>query len=342
MKVLVTGHSGFIGAVAAPLLVEAGHDVVGVDTGYFEGCDFGNSASGPTFPVMQKDLRRIEAADLAGFNAVVHLAALSNDPLGDLDAELTYDINLRGTLRLALLAKEAGVERFVFSSSCSSYGAAGDHLLDESASLNPVTPYAISKVKTEQELTRLADDRFSPVFLRNGTAYGVSPRLRLDLALNNLVAHAFTTGVVFLMSDGSPWRPIVHIRDITAAMIAALQAPREVIHAEAFNVGRNSENYRIRELAQIVTEVVPGSRIEYSPTAGPDKRTYRVDCSKIERRLPGFRPQWDARRGAEELYHAYREAGLARKDLEGPRYMRLGHIQRLRHEGRLDPALYWT
>lgn len=342
MRVLLTGHSGFIGAVTAPMLVEAGHEVVGLDAGFFAGCDFGPLDAGPSFPAIAKDVRRLVASDLEGFDAVVHLAALSNDPLGDIDAELTYDINLRGTLRLAELAKAAGVERFVFSSSCSTYGAAGDDLLDENAAFNPVTPYAVSKVEAEREMARLADDRFSPVFLRNATAYGVSPRLRLDLVLNNLVAHALTTGLVYLMSDGSPWRPIVHVRDIAAAMIAALAAPREAIHAEAFNVGRNSENYRIRELAEIVAEVVPGSRLEYSPTAGPDKRTYRVDCSKIERQLPAFRPEWDARRGAEELYQAYRDAGLTREDLEGPRYKRLAQVQRLLAEGRLDASLYWT
>ena len=342
MRVLVTGHSGYIGAVAAPMLMAAGHELAGLDAGLFAGCDFGEPDSGPSFPSVRKDVRRLEAGDLAGFDAVVHLAALSNDPLGDIDAELTYDINLRGTLRLAALAREAGVERFVFASSCSTYGAAGDGFLDESAAFNPVTPYAVSKVEAEREMAKLADDRFSPIFLRNATAYGVSPRLRLDLVLNNLVAHAFTSGRVLLMSDGSPWRPIVHIRDIAAAMIAVLAAPREAIHAEAFNVGRNAENYRIRELAEIVAEVVPGSRVEVSPTAGPDKRTYRVDCSKIERVLPGFRPQWDARRGAEELYQAYRRAGLTREDLAGPRYKRLAHVQRLLGEGRLDSALYWT
>jgi nucleoside-diphosphate-sugar epimerase len=342
MRLLLTGHSGYIGAVAGPMLAAAGHEVVGLDTGFFAGCDFGPPDDGPSFPSIQKDIRRLAARDLEGFGAVVHLAALSNDPLGDLDPELTYDINLAATLRLAALAREAGVERFVFASSCSTYGAAGDEPLDERAEFNPVTPYAISKVRAEAEMAKLAGDRFSPVFLRNATAYGASPRLRLDLVLNNLVAHAFTSGRVYLLSDGTPWRPIVHVRDIAAAMIAALAAPREAIHAEAFNVGRNSENYRIRELAEIVAQVVPGSKIEYSPTAGPDLRTYRIDCSKIARRLPAFRPAWDARRGAEELYRAYREIGLTRDDLDGPRYKRLAHIQRLRAEGRLDGALHWT
>lgn len=342
MRVLLTGHSGYIGAVAGPMLAAAGHQVVGLDAGFFAGCDFGAPDDGPSFPSIRKDTRRLEPSDLEGFDAVVHLAALSNDPLGDVDPELTYDINLKATLRLAGLAREAGVERFLFASSCSTYGAAGDDFLDEEAPFNPVTPYAVSKVEAEREVAKLADDRFSPVFMRNATAYGVSPRLRLDLVLNNLVAHAVTSGRVYLMSDGTPWRPIVHIRDITAAMIAALAAPREAIHAEAFNVGRNSENYRIRELAEIVAEVVPGSRVKVSPTAGPDRRTYRVDCSKIERHLPAFRPEWDARRGAEELYRAYREAGLTGDDLDGSRYKRLAHIQSLRREGRLDAALFWT
>jgi nucleoside-diphosphate-sugar epimerase len=342
MRVLLTGHQGYIGAVAVPLLTAAGHEVVGLDTDYFAGCDFDGLAAAPAAPAIAKDLREVEAADLAGFDAVVQLAALSNDPLGDLDPELTYDINLKATVRLAALARAAGVARFVFSSSCSTYGAAGDAPLDEEAAFNPVTPYAVSKVEAEAEISRLADGRFSPVFLRNATAYGVSPRLRLDLVLNNLVAHAHTSGRIYLQSDGTPWRPLVHVRDIVAAVAAALAAPREAVHAQAFNVGRDEENYRIRDLAEIVAEVVPGARIEYSPTAGPDKRTYRIDCGKIRRLLPEFRPEWDARRGAEELYRAYREGGLTRADLEGPRYTRLRQIQGLLAAGRLDRRLYWA
>jgi len=341
MRILLTGHQGFIGAVAVSMLIEAGHEVVGLDSGLFEECRFGNKKP-PEVPAIRKDFRDVEPADLKGFDAVLHLAALSNDPLGNIDGDLTYDINLDGSVRLAKLAKEVGVERFVFASSCSTYGAGGDDLLDEEADFNPVTPYGIAKVKAEQALAMLADDDFSPTFMRNATAYGVSPRLRLDIVLNNLVAHAHTTGRVYMMSDGTPWRPIVHLRDIVAAMMAAAEAPREAVHNQAFNVCRSSENYRIRELAEIVAEVVPGSRIEYAPDAGPDKRCYRVDCSKIAEMLPAFQPQWNARQGAEELYAAYQTAELTKEDVEGARYIRLKHITGLMESGRLGPDLRWT
>ena len=338
MRILLTGHKGYIGAVAAPVLQAAGHEVTGLDTDLFAGCDFGKAPA--PIPEIRKDLRDVTRGDLAGFDAVVHLAALSNDPLGNLDPQLTYDINHHASVRLAELAKQAGVQRFVFSSSCSTYGAAGDEFLDENASVHPVTPYGESKVYVERDVRKLADDNFTPTYMRNATAYGVSPRLRLDIVLNDLVASAFTTGRILIKSDGTPWRPIVHIRDIIAAVAAVLDAPREVVHNQTFNVGRTEENYRIRELADIVAETVPGCTVEYAPGGGPDKRCYRVTCDKIKTTLPGFRPEWTARKGAQELYEAYRAAGLTKEEIESGRYTRLRIIDRLMKTEKVDKGMH--
>lgn len=342
MRVLLTGHRGYIGTVMTPMLLQAGHEVIGLDTDLYAECTFGSPSAIPDIPYIQKDIRDIQESDLRGMDAIIHLAALSNDPLGDLNPELTDEINHLASVRLALLAKDAGVKRFIFSSSCSNYGAAGENWLTEESPLNPVTPYGISKVQVEQDVSRLADENFCPTFPRSGTAYGVSPRLRFDLVLNNLVAWAYTTGQVYLKSDGMALRPIVHIEDISRAFLAILHAPREVVYNEVFNIGITTENHRIRELADIVAETVPGSRVEYAPGAEPDKRCYRVDCNKLARTLPEFKPQWTARRGARQLYDTFRQSSLTLDEFEGPRYKRIAHIKALIGSERLDSRLRWS
>lgn len=341
MRVLVTGHNGYVGTILVPLLVSAGHDVVGMDTNLYQGATFGEENDTRLVPSINKDVRDVTAADLEGIEAILHLAGLSNDPLGDLNPELTYEINHRASVNLAKLAKELGIERYVFSSSCSNYGAGVKDWLDEESDFNPVTPYGKSKVMVEQDVSKMADDNFSPTFLRSATAYGVSPRLRFDLVINNLTAWAYTTGLVYLKSDGTPWRPVVHVEDMARAFVAVLEAPRELIHNEAFNVGRPEENYQIRDLAEIVAEVVPNSRVEFAEGASPDKRNYRVDSSKIQRVLTNYKPTWTARKGVEELYAAYQQVGLELDEFEGPRYRRIHHIKELIANGRLDDRLRW-
>jgi nucleoside-diphosphate-sugar epimerase len=321
------------------MLLEQGFEATGLDTDLYERCTF--NVGMPDIPYIRKDIRDISLENVQGFDAIIHLAGLSNDPLGDYRPELTEDINDKASVRLAELAKKAGAKRFLFASSCSTYGAAGDDFLDEEATFNPVTPYGVSKVQVEVALNKMADDNFSPTFIRASTVYGLSPRIRFDLVTNNLTAWAFTTGKVYLKSDGSPWRPIVHVQDISLAYIAALKAPRDVVHNEAFNVGLTTENYQIREIADIVKEIVPNCQIDFAPTAGPDKRNYRVNCDKIARTLHEFKPQWTARRGIQELYDAFQKVGLALEDFEGITYMRIAHLKKLIEDGLLTDNLYW-
>jgi nucleoside-diphosphate-sugar epimerase len=337
MKVLVTGHKGYIGSVLVPLLLGRGHDVIGLDSDLFEECTYAGELT--RVPEFRCDVRDAEPRMLEGVDAVIHLAGLSNDPLGDYDPALTDAINCKAAVRMALLARQAGARRFLFASSCSTYGASGDAFLDESATFRPVTPYGESKVNVELGVSVLADDGFSPVFLRASTAYGMSPRIRFDLVVNNLVAWAFTTGEVFLKSDGSPWRPIVHVEDIALAYAVTLEADRALVHNRAFNVGATPENYQIRDIAELVRQVVPGSRIGFASDAAPDKRCYRVDCNHIARTLHAFKPQWTARRGIEQLYESFRRVGLRLEDFEGERYKRIAHIHKLIAQGVIGPDL---
>jgi nucleoside-diphosphate-sugar epimerase len=341
VRVLVTGHLGYLGSVLTPILSAAGHAVTGLDTGYYEG-DLLGPPPAPV-PTLAMDLRDVQPEHCAGFDAVCHLAALCNDPIGNLHPELTHEINHRATARLARAAKAAGVPRFLFSSSCSLYGASPDgRLLTESAPVAPITPYGESKIAAERELLALADDDFSPILLRNGTAYGFSPRLRGDLVINDLTAHGLLLGEIRLLSDGSAWRPLVHVEDICTAFLALLEAPRERVHARAYNVGDSRENHLIRDVARLVGEVLDGVPVSYAAGAGTDRRDYRVDCTRIVAEVPGFHPRWTLRKGVEELVEAYRRHGLTVGAFRGPRHQRLRRLTELRERGRLTSALRWT
>jgi len=339
MHILVTGHKGYIGTILVPMLQAAGHAVTGLDSDLYRNSTYGHLA--PATHDIIKDIRDVEPDDLESVDAVVHLAGLSNDVLGDLNPALTYEINHVASVRLAAMAKEHGIRRFIFASSCSNYGAAGDGMQDELAPLHPVTAYARSKVMVEHDVAQLADDNFSPVFMRNATAYGVSPRMRFDLVLNNLTAWAYTTGDVLLKSDGTPWRPLVHIEDISLAVLAALTAPTKVVHNQAFNVGMNSENYQIRQLAEIVRETVPNCQIKFAPDAESDKRNYRVNFDKYTKTFPHHQLRWNVRIGARHIYESYRAHNLQQDLYEGPQFKRIAQIQYLLRTGKLDDTLRW-
>lgn len=339
-KVLLTGHQGYIGSVMGPWLTKQGLEVVGLDTIYYgDECSFPSEKG--SLPTITKDIRELSVSDVEGFDYVIHLAALSNDPLSNLKDDLTYDINLHASVHLAKLAKEAGVRRFLFSSSCSMHGSTDGGKVDETTPVHPLTPYGTSKIRAEEQIGAMAVPGFSPVYLRNGTVYGVSPRLRVDIVLNNLVGWAHTTGKIKLYTDGTPWRPLVHVEDVCRAFQVALEAPADVIHNQVFHVGSNQENYQIIQLAKIVQKVVPGCEIEFDPDHDGDQRTYIADFTKIETLLPQFRPQWDAETGAMQLHNAYRDAGLTLDEFSSSRYIRLKRIDDLLKRGHLDATLRW-
>lgn len=341
MKVLVTGDQGYVGSVLADFLLDHGIEVVGLDTGYFRECYLGALRERSHARIVL-DLRDVRADHLDGCEAVLHLAALCNDPLARLAPERTMEINHAASVRLASEARAAGVARFVYASSCSLYGAADQGWVREEAPFEPVTAYGESKAQAERDIARLADGRFCPTFLRFGTGYGVSPRLRFDVVLNNLVGWAHTTGKVRLLSDGQAWRPLIHVEDMCRAYLAVLEAPREVVWNRTFNVGVDGENYRIADLAEIVRRTVPGTAIEYAPGAGRDTRNYRVSFDRIAAALPGFKPRWTAEAGAQEVYAAIRRAGVTYDAFQGRLYTRLGQIEHLLRAGQLDTDLRWT
>jgi len=342
MKILVTGHLGYIGTVLTPMLRKKGHDVVGMDADWYSRCTFGDARQIIDVPNIRKDIRQVKANDLRGFDCIMHLAALSNDPLGNYNAELTDEINNKAAVRLGEMAKQAGVRHFIFSSTCSNYGVAGDKFIDETGALNPYTPYAKAKVAAELGLKPMSDKNFSVTLMRSATAFGYSPRIRWDLVLNNLTAHAACTGKIFMKSDGTPWRAIVHIEDISRAFTAVAEAKREIVHDQAFNIGQTKENYHVSEIAEIVARTVPNSKIEYAPGAGPDPRCYRVNCDKLPRMVPAYQPQWTATAAAKQVYESIRKYGLTVEDFEGAKFARLPHMKKLIADGVVDERFNYT
>jgi nucleoside-diphosphate-sugar epimerase len=340
MRLLVTGNQGFIGPVLTAMTQARGHRVTGLDVGYFADCLARPEAEAKADVQILRDMRDVIAKDVEGADAVIHLAGLSNDPMGELNPGLTYDINLEATLSLARLAKAAGVGRFVFASSCSIYGAAGGAgMLDETAPLEPVSAYAVSKARSEEGLTALADHDFSPVFMRNATAYGLGPRPRFDLVVNNLAGWAHATGVLKVMSDGTPWRPLVHIEDIALAALCAVEAPRHAVHGQAFNIGRSDANYQVREIAVMVQQVFPKAMVDITGETGGDPRSYRVNFDKALTFLPGFKPRWTLEDGVEEVGRWLRNGGLDGSEFDSRRFIRLKQLKALREAGVLDDRL---
>jgi len=341
MKVLVTGTDGYIGSILGPYLIKEGHEVKGLDTGFYRsGWLFNNGET--IYPsYINKDLRDVKLIDLEGYEAVVHLAELSNDPLGKLNPEITYKINHKGSVRIAKLCKQAGIKRFVYASSCSVYGVGTEEFKTEESELRPQTAYAKCKTRVERDVSELADVDFSPTFLRNATAYGASPRMRFDIVLNNLAGLAWTTGIIEMISDGMPWRPLVHIKDISKAFRCALEAPRETIHNQVFNVGDTDQNFRVKEIAEIVGNAFPGCKTTFGDSGG-DNRSYRVSFDKINSQLPGFSCEHTALKGAEELYTVFRKINLNSKTFTGRPYTRLKQLKYLLETNQLNKDLYWV
>lgn len=341
MRILVTGQLGYIGTILTPMLLKHGHEVVGMDSDLYARCTFGDSSAIPSVPNIPKDVRDATVADLKGFDTVIHLAALSNDPLGNFNPPATDEINRGAAVRLAEISREAGVRHYIFSSTCSNYGVAGNDFLDETSPFNPYTPYAKAKVAAEQQIMPMNSDRFSVSITRSATVFGLSPRIRWDLVLNNLTAYAHCTGRIYMKSDGTPWRAIVHVEDVAAAFVAIAEAPREAVHGQAFNVGRTQENYRVREIAEIVLKTVPGSRIEYAPDARPDPRCYRVNCDRILKAIPSYQPHWTAEQAVRQVYEGIKRHGLTVEQFEGAHYARLPHVKQLIAEGKLNDRFRW-